>query len=259
MITPEEYLDAVRVASYNKERKNRSGIAYTVDRDLKQQSGPRDSTNYRWEVPKIEGITFDDWIESRVSQGDEIKVLDVGCGAAKLGLTAKKRWGNKVLYDGITAYPYYRHDPLHWLRLKMSGANVILGDAHHLKDYFHPGYDLIVSLCALQHMADPLKVLIDSYDLLKPNGYGLFAGDHTVGRIEGDYLEKLKFYESLHRFGVYSTGMAEYSMQYTFMHKIQPSFNPPFTYVIPSQEVMDRDLRCLDRVIPSIKYQLKKS
>ena len=91
------------------------------------------------------------------------RVLDIGCGAGRLGEAIKKRQQAEVI--GIEC----EHGPASAARARLD--RVLVGNIEQLEPDFGPGsFDAIICGDVLEHLRDPLRVLRRSRTWLKPDG-----------------------------------------------------------------------------------------
>jgi len=127
----------------------------------------REIPEYLDYLPTMKGQNFAEFLDVRITDLGHSSILDIGCGQAQVISELKQKYGNKLSATGLSAYDY--RDETN------EEINYISGDAHHLQSYFKgQSFDAIVSVYALQHMADPLRVIKSAYRLLKKGGRGYF-------------------------------------------------------------------------------------
>lgn len=93
-------------------------------------------------------------------------LLEIGCGIGTLMETASERG-----FSSVTGIELNKHLASH---AKKKGFNIIEGDFYKLT-LAPSSFDVIVMDQVLEHMGEPLTVLIKARELLKPGGY-IFVG-----------------------------------------------------------------------------------
>lgn len=100
------------------------------------------------------------------------KILDAGCGVGGPAVY----FANKVnvSIEGVTISDVQVEKANEKIRSKRlsSRVNIQKGDFHHLSQYFSPlDFDGAIFLESLGHAEDPVKVLNEAAQLVKPNGF----------------------------------------------------------------------------------------
>lgn len=95
------------------------------------------------------------------------KILDIG-GRARSGVSIKSEWSD---WADVTVLDIVDEPDVD-----------ICADAHKLSEYFDENmFDAIVSISVFEHLAYPLKVVIESEKVLKEGGYFLVHSHQTIG------------------------------------------------------------------------------
>lgn len=96
---------------------------------------------------------------------DHLNILDIGTSAGYPLHHLKLKFKDKVTLTGISGTDYYK------MRFPRN-FDYIVCDAHEMfKNGIKPNdYALIFSMCTFEYLADPIKVLMDAYQALKPGG-----------------------------------------------------------------------------------------
>jgi len=96
-----------------------------------------------------------------------LRILDIG-GRARSGVGLKSEWSD---CSDVTVLDI------------IEGQDVdICGDAHEVSDYFEKNsFDAIISISVFEHLAYPLKVVVESEKVLKEGGYFLLHSHQTIG------------------------------------------------------------------------------
>ena len=95
------------------------------------------------------------------------KILDIG-GRARSGVSLKSEWSDwsDVIVLDIVDEPDVD----------------VCGDAHLISQYFESNsFDAIVSISVFEHLAYPLKVIVESEKVLRKGGYFLLHSHQTIG------------------------------------------------------------------------------
>lgn len=96
------------------------------------------------------------------------RVLDVGCGAGGKSLYYLSCGADEVV--GIDLVERYREESAKLAaELGLSGFTFVLGDASHT-DFEDGAFDTVIMNDAMEHVAEPEKVLEEMYRVLKPGG-----------------------------------------------------------------------------------------
>ena len=95
------------------------------------------------------------------------KILDIG-GRARSGLSLKSEWSN---WSDVTVLDIIDQPDVD-----------VCGDAHMISNYFeNNSFDAIISVSVFEHLAYPLKVVVESERVLKKGGYFLLHSHQTIG------------------------------------------------------------------------------
>lgn len=140
-----------------------------------EKASAASSTIYVWNgkdsVYKFyKSLTSTQLVENILTESKAIEVLDIGTGEAGVLKFLKAKHGAKVNATGISAINYFKG------KEEPTFCRYLVGDAH---DVFKLGikpkqFDLIVSQHTLEHLSDPVKVLVDAYRALKYQGILVF-------------------------------------------------------------------------------------
>lgn len=98
-----------------------------------------------------------------------LRILDIGAGAGTFVLSCLNR-GHEVL--GLSAHDYRVFPRYDDTTIQLPEGVYVVDDAHNLNDTPELGdsFDLIVSHHAFMHLEDPLSVLEQAVNKLRPNG-----------------------------------------------------------------------------------------
>ncbi len=144
------------------------------------------------EILELEDTTLRGLVEAKIAEHPEgINILDIGCGKAAFLKQVKKEYPQANAF-GLSAYNYrgvlgsvrifLRIDPRIDYRVE---------DAHKLTSIY-PGtrFDIVVSVAALEHIADPLNVVKQAYRLVKPGGIIMFNSPERLTRQQAEDLQR---------------------------------------------------------------------
>lgn len=148
----------------------------------------RDLDEYRAILPWFQDKNVTELISEKIAQGiDPVRVLDIGCGK---GIFLKEL---SSIYPQVEAYGISAHDFSDKDMSSSSKMHYEVGDAHNLARIFRGiGFDLIVSVFAMNYMVDPLAVLKQAYHLLRERGIILidYLDNPVILDSEKDALSK---------------------------------------------------------------------
>jgi SAM-dependent methyltransferase len=95
------------------------------------------------------------------------KILDIG-GRARSGVSIKSEWSD---WADVTVLDIVDEPDVD-----------ICADAHKISEYFDRNmFDAIISISVFEHLAYPMKVVIESEKVLKEGGYFLVHSHQTIG------------------------------------------------------------------------------
>ncbi len=240
------------VAAFLKDRslgnfQNRdSDTPYLVDRDADQ---------YEELLPTFGGLTFTDHLARRQSEShDPVSVLDIGCGEAKF-IRELKEAHPAVSVSGLSVTDLRTSD-LGGIQTPWSDVDYRTGDMHRIEKIFEDKkFDFVVSVWALFHSADPLDVVKQAYQLLRPGGIAfLQSPDIRVSQQERDQLVQfwaqqgitVELQGDLDHLASSPNHTVEDIYDISFQRSSTPKFHMPFSYSKGQNE---------DGSVPSI-YQL---
>ncbi len=153
---------------------------------------PADGTlnEYAWGLPLFQEKTFVNLVGERVSLGEKVRFLDIGCGKG-IALCELKQKFPSVEVTGLSLHDFREvlDDP-YLTRIRQVDYQV--GDAQDLGDIFRGReFDIIVSWYAFQYFPDPLAVLEQLPQLLTPTGVALIGGAIKASDMELVQLNNL--------------------------------------------------------------------
>lgn len=113
-------------------------------------------------------------MELEVNKSEGLRVLDLGTGAGQFVVACLER-GHQAI--GLSAHDYRVYPKYDDLTDQLPLGSYVVADAHHLADTteIEGNFDLIVGSHSFMHFVDPLSVLEQSLNKLKPGG--IFACD----------------------------------------------------------------------------------
>lgn len=164
-----------------------SDTPYLVDRDADQ---------YEELLPTFGGLTFTDHFLRRQNESqDPVTVLDIGCGEAKFIRELKE--AHPATHVSGLSVTDLRTSDLGGIQTPWSDVDYRTGDMHRIERIFEDKkFDFVVSVWALFHSADPLDVVKQAYQLLKPDGIAfLQSADLKITSLEKNQL--VKFWGSM--------------------------------------------------------------
>lgn len=240
--------------SYVRFLRSDSSVAAAL-KDLKRkQMGPRVDSNdnsyvidrngeeYEEWLPDFAGISFGEHLAQRVATGEDVSVLDLGCGEGKF------------LHELHEAYPEISVSGLSRTDLRpttddTAGIDYRVGDMHRLEKIFEgTRFDFVVSVWSLFHSADPLSIVKQTYQVLKPGGIAfLQSPELRMTPRQRDMLVKYWVEQGIrvempggldHMIAADQNGTLHtiddlYDM--SFQRSSTPKMHMPFSYIHPDQ------------------------
>jgi len=217
-----------------------SDAPYLVDRDADQ---------YEELLPTFGGLTFTDHLLRRQTEShDPISVLDIGCGEAKF-IRELKEVHPAVSVSGLSVTDLRSND-LGGITTPWSDVDYRTGDMHRIEKIFEDKkFDFVVSVWALFHSADPLDVVKQAYQLLKPDGIAfLQSPDLKITSYEKDRL--VRFWQgqgiTVELQGILDNqpkqfqddpdDTIEHICDFSFQRSTTPKLHMPFSYAAGQNE-----------------------
>lgn len=153
-------------------------VSYLLEQAPQKYVVNRAKTEYERALPKFKGRSVVEHLNTKLLEdSSEVSILDIGCGEARfLGQLVEdceclSETKLRLKAAGLTAADYrcYIQEP-YWQDL-VSKVDYRMGDAHCLTEIFpDQKFDFITSLYAFVYFVEPLRVLEQTYSLLKEGG-----------------------------------------------------------------------------------------
>lgn len=191
-------MERIPVSQVRRARQESAVAAFLKDKKLgdfqnRDSDAPylvnRDADQYEELLPTFGGLTFTDHFLIRQNESqDPVSVLDIGCGEAKFIRELKE--AHPATHVSGLSVTDLRNEDLGGIQTPWSDVDYRTGDMHRVERIFEDKkFDFVVSVWALFHSADPLDVVKQAYQLLKPDGIAfLQSPDIRITQQERDQL-----------------------------------------------------------------------
>ena len=128
--------------------------------------------------PYLYADTMRDEIVSQIKIGDNLRVLDVGCGTGytTLGVLNRRDVGEVVCLD---MNPVQLNRACKNLHSKKAMLSISRGDAENLP-FVDESFDAVISVGAIEYFPDPERVLKELARVANPNGNIIVCGPESA-------------------------------------------------------------------------------
>jgi len=128
--------------------------------------------------PYLYTDTMRDEIVSQIKIGDNLRVLDVGCGTGYTtwGVLSRKDVGEVI---GLDMNPVQLNKAVKNLQSKKAKLSISRGDAENLP-FIDESFDAVISVGAIEYFPDPERVLRELARVANPNGNVVVCGPESA-------------------------------------------------------------------------------